>query len=207
MAKSTASAARVARLVEALGNDIVFGAYPQGARLKLVDLQARYGASAFEVRQALPELKARRLVEHVVNAGFRVARPDEGERAQMREVRVLLETAAARATVGRASPADVARLRGLALRFERAVARGDRAALIASNDAFHAGLYALAGNAVLAGLIGELRERDTSGTTGRWRSAEGLREASADHLAIVEALGAGDAGRLERLVAAHIRAF
>ncbi len=46
MAKSAASAERVKRLVDELGNDIVFGAYPMGARLKLAELQARYGATA-----------------------------------------------------------------------------------------------------------------------------------------------------------------
>lgn len=206
MAKSAASAERVKRLVDELGNDVVFGAYPMGARLKLAELQARYGATAFEVRRALAELASRRVVEHVVNAGFRVAQPDRRERVQMKSVRVVLETAAAPFVAARAGARDIARLRALAARFERAVARGDRRSQIAANDAFHAGLYAVAGNDVLADLIRELRDRDTT-STGRWHSAEGLSASSAEHFAIVAAIEARDPAALQQTIADHINAF
>jgi DNA-binding GntR family transcriptional regulator len=207
MTKSNESAARLDRLVRAIRNDIIFGVYDPGARLKLAELQERYGATLSEARRALAELKSGQLVEHVVNSGYRVATPDETRRAQMRFVRTVLERSAAPFIVARATAKDLAALRELAERFDRSTGLQGRQEQAAANHDFHERLYATTGNAVLCEAIKDLRSRSHFGTTGRWRTVEGLKASSSDHFRMIEAIEDRDPVRLERVIVDHIEGF
>ena len=188
-------------------DDIRFGTYSFGQWLKLIDLQKRYRATQFEIRRVLDSLKTERLVEHRVNHGFRVATPDPAERRQMQFVRTVLERNTASLIAARASAADIDALQGLAQAFDQSVELEGRQLQAAANSAFHQRLYELAGNPILSGLIRELRERSHYGTTGRWRSTEGLHESSVEHFLMVEAIRHRDPIELDRLIARHIEAF
>lgn len=207
MAKSRESPARIARLVEAITDDIMYGAYQTGDRLKLGELQSRHEATQFEVRQALAELANRQLVEHVQNAGYRVRVNDDTERADFDYVRVLLETTAARFVVAHADGAGIDRLRELARAFDRSIESEGRQAQVAANENFHLAFYGLCPNAVLAETISSLRDRYDISTSGRWRSLEGLRVSAAQHHRLVDAVEARDVMLLERLIAEHVQGF
>lgn len=207
MAKSKESAARLAQLIREIRNDIIFGAYEAGTWLKLSDLQKQHGASAFHIRRALDELKNLKLVDHVANAGFRVATPQEATRAQTRFVRTVLERSAAPFIAARATPEDIAELRHLARLFEDSIEQEGRRDQAHANYNFHAKLYAIAGNEVLEDMIKELRNRSQHTTTGRWRSSEGLHASNRDHFDIVDAIEARDPNELERIIVRHIESF
>jgi DNA-binding GntR family transcriptional regulator len=207
MSKSARSGERLAGLTRRMRDDIRFGAFSFGQWLKLIDLQKRYRATQFEIRRVLDALKAERLVEHRVNHGFRVATPDPTERRQMQFVRTILERSTAALIAARATPADIDALQDLAQSFDRSVELQGRQLQATANSAFHQRLYALAGNPILSGLIHELRERSHYGTTGRWRSAEGLHESSVEHFLMVEAIRRRDPIELDRLIVRHIEAF
>lgn len=207
MAKSEHSAQRAAALVHQMRDDIRFGDFEFGQWLKLTNLQKQYDASQHEVRRALAELKGEGVVEHKANAGFRVAMPDTSDRAEMVYVRSVLERSAAPLIAAKATDEDVERLEALAAEFDRSILSDGRRNQAACNAAFHHCLYSIAGNELLIELIHNLRERSHFGTTGRWRSTEGLAEASHDHMRIVEAIRKRDPTELERLIMHHIRSF
>ncbi|MGE0714846.1 MAG: GntR family transcriptional regulator [Alphaproteobacteria bacterium] len=207
MPKLATSGTRLAQVTERIRSDVLFGAFEPGAWLKLIDLQERYGATQFEVRQALAALRAQRLVEHRVNHGFRVAVPDAVERDQLYFVRTALERSAAPLVVANAGDDDVVALQALAADFDRSVASEGRQRQAAANSAFHDRFFAISGNPVLVETIETMRERSHFATTGRWRTEAGLRASGAEHHAMIEAIRLRDAAMLDRIVVAHIAAF
>lgn len=207
MAKSRDSADQLARLISDIRDDIIFGAYEPGTWLKLTDLQSHHGASAFHIRRALDELKNLKLVDHIANAGFRVATPDESTRIQTRFVRTVLERSAVPFITARATRGDVEELQHLARLFEESIEQEGRRAQALANHNFHARLYSIAGSEVLSDMINELRNRSQHSTTGRWRSIEGLRASNRDHFDIVSAIDSRDPYELERIIVRHIESF
>lgn len=207
MTKSANSPARIAHLVQQMRDDIRFGGFTFGQWLKLVDLQDRYGAKQFEMRKVLNELKTQHLVEHTPNAGFRVATPDPTQREQMRFVRTVLERSAAPLIAARATEEDIAELTKLATEFRSTISLEGRQHQAAANFAFHDRLARIAGNAVLARLIHDLREQSHYGTTGRWLKSEGLTASADDHFAMIEAIRKRDPIELDRQITHHIESF
>lgn len=207
MAKSHAAAARLEALVRRLRNDIKFGSFRHGEWLKLIDLQQRYGATQFDIRKCLAELKAQRLVEHRVNHGFRVSTPDPVERDQLYFVRTAIERSAAGLVVERATEDDVQTLAMLATAFDRSVEEEGRQHQAGANAAFHDRFFAITGNPVLVETVQSLRERSHFGTTGRWRTAAGLRASGTEHHEMVAAIRRRDTATLDRLIVHHIAAF
>lgn len=207
MAKSKEAAEQLVALVQQIRNDIVFGAYEPGTWLKLGELQERHGASAFHIRRALDELKNLKLVDHVANAGFRVATPDEAAREETRFVRKVLERSAAPLIAAKATEEDILTLRELAAAFEHSIRSEGRRDQARANHNFHEKLYSIAGNATLSEMIKELRSRSHQATTGRWRSSEGLEESNAEHYRIIAAIAEHDPYELERVIVGHIESF
>lgn len=207
MAKSKEAAEQLAVLVQQIRNDIVFGAYEPGTWLKLGELQEQHNASSFHIRRALDELKNLKLVDHVANAGFRVATPDEAAREETRFVRKVLERSAAPLIAAKAKKEDLEALRELAAAFEHSIRSDGRQAQARANHDFHERLYAIAGNTMLSDMIKQLRSRSHQATTGRWRSSEGLEASNADHYSIIDAIAAHDPYELERVIIGHIESF
>lgn len=207
MTKSKHSEARIQSLVQRMRDDIRFGAFAFGDWLKLINLQNRYDAKQFEIRKVLSELKREGLVDHTVNAGFRVSRPDPAQREQMRYVRTVLERSAAPLIILNATDKAIARLTELNEEFENSIQSQGRRRQAETNSAFHQELYALAGNAILINLIYDLRERSHYGTTGRWLDTEGLKASAADHRQIINAIIQREPTELERLIVNHIHSF
>ncbi|MDF1585547.1 GntR family transcriptional regulator [Marinimicrococcus flavescens] len=194
-------------LLTSLRHDIVFGAVAPGQWLRQSELERRYGTSRAAIRRALAELESQGLVEHRLNYGYRVAVVDAAERAQLCQVRVILETGALPMILERLSADDLVGLRGLASAFEQAVEHEGRPQQVACNFAFHRRFYELSGNGPLEALIRHQRERADQGSTGRWQTVSGLRGASEEHFAILDALEARDLERLTELVRVHIERF
>lgn len=190
-----------------LRQDIVYCRWSAGQWLKQSELEAQYGASRSEVRGALTEILRLGLVEHVHNQGYRVTPTDPVRRAEIRATRLALETATVEPLLERATAADAARLRDLAVRFAAVAGERPLHELIDINHAFHTQLYALCGNAFLSELIGSLRARGLATSNGRWATQRGLMETAQEHLAMVDAIEARDAAALRGLIQGHVTAF
>ncbi|MBN8943001.1 MAG: GntR family transcriptional regulator [Rhizobiales bacterium] len=196
-----------APLTRKLRRDILYGRWVAGQWLKQVDLERHYDAGRSQVRAGLAEMTRLGLIVHEMNRGYRVTSPDPVVVAEMRATRSVLEASTVEGILARIKAADAAALRGLAERFAAATEGDDFELLYALNQDFHMGMYALCGNQFLADLIAELRARSLAGGTGRWNSPSGLAATAAEHLAMMDAIDAGDAARLGALIRQHVTAF
>lgn len=189
---------------EQLRADLFAGRFRPGEWLKQADLESHYGANRFEVRIALSEMAARHLLDHIPNKGYRVANPSEGQRGELYQVRTILEMAAARMLVSRASDPDVDRFAELVHAFEHAIEAGGSARLRDINYRLHDTLYRLCGNDLLADQIQELRERGAHNKPGTWNTVAGIRASNTDHLEMLEMLRRRDGEGLAHAVYCHL---
>jgi len=209
MAKSPtadATAEGALRALEtAIAHDIHAGLLPPGTWLKQIALQERYGRSRGDVRRALDKLVAQRLVQQVHNSGYRVRPLDPKQLDELRQVRLILEGAAAEAMVGRADAAMLLRLRSLAEAFSLAVEHRSILDQHEANQAFHVALLELCPNAELVRLIRETRLRMPSAPMTQWHERGWVEESARHHHAMVDALEANDRETFCAVVRAHIR--
>src|SRR6267154_3993104 len=76
-------------VAERIASDIQSGALVPGMWLKQIDLEERYGGTRLEIRRALDRLAQRRLVEHILNRGYHVYRPDGRKTTEILEIRCI----------------------------------------------------------------------------------------------------------------------
>jgi DNA-binding GntR family transcriptional regulator len=192
-------------LETAIAQDIHTGQLPPGTWLKQIALQERYGRSRGDVRRALDKLVAQRLVQQVRNFGYRVHGLDTDRLDELRQVRLILETAAAESMIGRADAAALRRLRGLADAFSMAVEHRSILDQHEANQAFHAALLELCPNAELIRLIRDTRLRMPSAPMTQWPEPGWVEESARQHHAMVDALAAADRDGFVAVIRAHIR--
>lgn len=186
--------------------DLLASHFRPGEWLKQADIESAYQANRFDVRMALLELKARQLIEHVPNRGFRVANLSEKERQELAETRAILEMAAARMVAEHATEEDIEALAAIVDEFEARMADADLDTLRELNASFHDRLYAACGNSLLTNEIRALRQRGLPGSRGSWswRTLAGIRSSHQDHVAMVALLRVRDADALAQVVERHL---
>ena len=195
---------RRAMLANEIAQAIRLRMFRPGEWLRQIDLEERFQATRFDVRSALDELAVRKTIEHVPNRGYRVAEIDMKTYKEIQATRVILETAAAEGIAAHVDVAAIARLTELATQFSAAVLTGSRTEQSEINRAFHQLLYSFCGNAVLGEMIWGLRDRERGTQMTVWSSHESLLRSDREHFAMIDALKAGDAPRLARVIAEHI---
>lgn len=205
-ATGTAGPARpnAADAYENLLRAIESGAFPSGARLREVDLAARFGTSRTPVRDALKRLALQGLVVHEPHHGAAVATLDYAQISELYQMRELLEGTAARMAASHATEPEIALLEAMVAQDSRLLGDPDR--LAETNKAFHNQIRNTARNRYLVTMLESLRlplallGRTTLAVPGR--SAESI----AEHRAIVEKIAARDPEGAEAAARAHIRA-
>ncbi|WP_238858105.1 GntR family transcriptional regulator [Faunimonas pinastri] len=192
-------------VTDRIARDIRSGALPPGLWLKQIDLQTRYNATRPEVRRSLDLLAQKRVVMHIPNRGYRVHEPDGRQTEQVRDVRIILEVAAADSIVALADEAALLRLEGLARRFDDLLDAGALLEQYEVNLEFHRELLGLCDNRELVGLVAELRTRASPAPAGQWRSRARVAKSAREHHAMIEAIRRRDAAALKRVIELHIR--
>ena len=195
---------RRAMLANEIAQAIRLRAFRPGEWLRQIDLEERFQATRFDVRSALDELAVRKTIEHVPNRGYRVAEVDLKTYEEILATRIILERATAEGIVAQIDDAAIARLDAMAAQFSAAVTTGSRTEQSEINRAFHQFMYSFCGNAVLEEMIWGLRDRERGTQVTVWSSHEALLRSDREHHAMIEALKAGDAPRLARVIAEHI---
>lgn len=146
------------------------GRIAPGERIVERTIASDLGISSIAVRDAFARLTQEGWIERLPRRGVRVRRLDAAEIDDISTLRSLLEgEAAARTAVQIAlgseqSPVSASALTlivGIPDAMQRAARRGDRQALFALDDAFHAALWHLAGSPTLEDLLQNLRARIT----------------------------------------------
>lgn len=212
-------------LVDSLAADIqtrvLSGELPSGTRLRQEALAAEFGVSRTPVREALRKLQESGLVELAPNRGAIVRMLTPHEIRDAYEVRAELEGLAAGLAARRIRQDQLERLRVAQAGFRDALRQTaarrsdggptttaeDRLRWSRANDAFHQGIHAAGGNAVLDATLSGLRRsipRDLSRIV-LGESTSVLAENVAEHDAILEAIERRDEEAARRLMHEHVQ--
>ena len=198
--------------------DIFGGKYAPGVKLYQEDLAKRYGVSRTPIREALNRLAAQGLVIKQANRGAIVRRVMRTDLRESYVVRAELEGFAAELAVAAVDEIMLAklddaqqvtmyavqRLRSGVSSTEEAASINDR--LSRGNSDFHNAIHEAAGNRRLKEMIDDLQSSFPKDYV--WRaltSDQQLLELNVDqHLAIRDALAAGDGAAARKLMREHI---
>jgi DNA-binding GntR family transcriptional regulator len=192
---------------DALIDLIVGGELPPGQHMVETDLARQLGVSRQPIREALHRMEAEGWVDLRPSQGAFVHVPTDSEVDELLDVRALLEAETARLAAGRmgsdpqARPAQLARLREICRKGEAAAEAGEFGAAVTANNAFHAEIAVIGGNATLAELA------DIVGRRVQWyyRMVAPARGHGSwtEHAEMIEAIGAGDPDRAQALARSH----
>jgi DNA-binding GntR family transcriptional regulator len=193
------------RVFDAIRSAIVNKSVPPGVPLTEAGLATQLNVSKTPVREALLRLRQIGLIEPDGRRGGRVVRPSRDALEHTYEVREALEVFTARAAAERATAAQKQEIVDAAERSARAANEDDLDEYIRWDGMFHARITAVAGNPRLTELIESafalilaLRSRDA-------QEHDVSVECGRAHVAIAEAIDAGDAAGAEERMREHIR--
>jgi DNA-binding GntR family transcriptional regulator len=201
-------------LAASLLADVFQGRLRAGEHLVTQDLAGRFGVSPTPIREALITLAGIGIIDLLPNRGAIVRRVTPHEVREVCQVRRMLECEATRSACGRINLGELHTLAADLKRLTPVKARsGPR--FIAEARALDSRLHDLiadsCGNAFLAKEIGRLKILFRAFRDVAWERDEArndyhrLTEETGEHLAIVEALLAGDAKEAAHAMARHIR--
>ena len=192
-------------VAERLARDVQAGLLPPGTWLKQIDLETRYGHGRSDIRRALDELVARRLVQHVLNRGYRVFELAPEHIANLIDLRAVLEAAVAERIFDQANEAALLRLEALSTAFDEQVRTGTPLDQHAANLAFHMALLDLCPNPELAQAVRDVRSRMPSALVYQWSTRGWIDQSMRDHAAMLAALRARDRAGLRTVMVRHLR--
>jgi DNA-binding GntR family transcriptional regulator len=183
---------------------IVEGQLEPGSRIHESDLGRALGVSRTPLREALKVLASEGLIELVPGRGAIVKRLTRRDVREMLDVLIALETLAGRLACRNAADAEIAALRATHDEMIQLYAAGDRLEYYWRNQAIHAGIARLSGNALLASMHQGLQARPAAHPIHRQRGTAKMGRAVAEHEAMIAALEARDDARLATVIAGHL---
>lgn len=198
------AAADLARVVEALEEDIIFGRLRPRERLVEDAVMERFGAKRHVVRQALAELERMQIVVRQRHKGSAVRDFPLADIEAIYEIREVLQRHAAERIPLPAPRALVARLEAIHAEHSRAVALDDLRAVYRLNNTFHDALFGACDNAYLVEAIAHYAWLSHAIRSYRMADKALLAQARDEHGLMIEALRRGDRTALVRLCVAHI---
>jgi DNA-binding GntR family transcriptional regulator len=139
--------------LERLREAIIMGELTPGTPLRLEDLGRRLGMSISPIREALRQLEALGLAEHLPHHGAKVMRLDVEELRELFSIRLALEGMALRRAAELFTPADADAARSHLDAYDEARRHGDIRAAVHAHGSFHFALYEAARSAWLLRLI------------------------------------------------------
>jgi DNA-binding GntR family transcriptional regulator len=127
--------------LERLREAIIMGELLPGAPLRLEDLARSLGMSISPIREAVRQLEALGLAEHVPHHGAKVMRLDVEELRELFSIRLALESMALRRAAELFEPADGEAARAHLTAYDEARHRGDTRAAVRAHTDYHFALY------------------------------------------------------------------
>ena len=189
-----------------LEQSILAGELPAGGKLNEAAIADRLGVSRGPVREAFRALEESGLVRLEKNRGVFVRLIPVEEADEIYELRAVLDEFVGRKLARSITPEQVRELRARVARMEKAAAKGDVDAYLATNVEFHDRLVELAGNAKL--LVTYRRLVNELHLFRRASLALGgvLPVSTAEHRAIVDRIAAGQPVAAGRALHDHVMA-
>jgi DNA-binding GntR family transcriptional regulator len=177
-----------------------------GVRLVEEDLAGIFGVSRERIRRILLVLSQHEVVRLEPNRGAYVARPTYAECRDSFEARLLIERHVVRA-LAILGPARrrmiISHLRRHSAEEERAIALGDRAAEIRLSGEFHLKMAAFAGNRRLLRTLQDIVSQMALALAAHTR-AHDLDCSIGEHVALLDAIEAGEPDQADRLLSHHL---
>jgi len=183
--------------------------YPIGRQLVEQDICEELGIGRTPVREALQRLAAERLITIIPRRGMFVSQINLWELQRLIETRVMIDVFCARTAAVIRSQAQVDALRALFDDAEQKVIERRIPELLEIDRRFHLGIVAIVDNP----LISEIAEKIYDQLMRTWflsfsrRTTEEIRETVREHMAIVNALEAGQSEAAEREVLRHLESY
>ncbi|KPI01228.1 GntR family transcriptional regulator [Streptomyces mirabilis] len=192
------------RVADALRAALIAGELRAGEVYSAPTLAARFGVSATPVREAMLDLAKEGLVDTVPNKGFRVTAVSEKQLDEYTHIRALIEIPTTVQLATTADPVSLEALRPAAREIVTAAAAGDLIAYVEADIRFHLGLLALAGNAHLVEVVGDLRKRSRLYGLHALVEAGRLQDSAEEHLELLDALVDRDPEAVRRVMTRHL---
>ena len=139
--------------LERLREAIIMGELTPGTPLRLEDLARALGMSISPIREAVRQLEALGLAQHVPHHGARVMGLDVEELRELFSIRLALEAMAVRRAAALFRPADGDAASAALAQYGEARRRGDIRGAVRAHGAFHFTLYEAARSGWLVRLI------------------------------------------------------
>lgn len=183
---------------------ILRGDMAPAQRLVENELAEQFGVTRASIRAALIDLEAQGLVERIRNRGSRVRVVTVEEAVAITECRLVLEGLCAAKAAAAVDDGQVARLQDLGTAMRKAVAAGEPLTYSDLNHELHARIREFSGQRTAVELLERLNAQLV-----RHRFQLALRpgrpqQSLNEHLAMIEAIGAGDPQAAEEAVRAHL---
>lgn len=178
--------------------------YPPGTRLSEARLAAELGVGRSPIRTALQRLELEGWVNVLPQSGTMVAELSAEDVAELSELRMLLESHAARTAASRLGDEALEHLRAA---YDSLVAKqpAELAQLEAFDDLFHETLYNHANNERIQAILLNLRDQVRWVRRANAIHSNRLADSLAEMGAVLAALEARDGTAAADLMAAHIR--
>ena len=188
MTRLTAAATVLAELRRAIST----GELAPGQQLVQESLAERLGVSRVPLREALQVLEGEGQVVHEPHRGYFVTELSLADLVEVYHLRAVLEAEAARTAVPLLTDADVESLQRLVDAVNTASGRGDIAAMIGANRAFHLALVDAARMPRLSRLVSSLWDATDVYRSVYYGSAPNRERVDHEHAAIMAAIRSRD---------------
>jgi DNA-binding GntR family transcriptional regulator len=139
--------------LERLRESIIMGELTPGTPLRLEDLARQLGMSISPIREAVRQLEARGLAEHVPHHGAKVMRLDIEEMRELFSIRLALESMAVRRAAELFEAGDGQKARAHLDAYDDARHRHDIRAAVRAHGSFHFAIYGASRSSWLLRLI------------------------------------------------------
>lgn len=190
----------------ALGDSIAKGIIPAGYRLTEISLAEHFGCSTTPVREAIRKLEAEGLVKIYPRRGAEVTSVGVDDLKKLYEVRMVLECHAVRRAAERVAAGDTGGVRAARQLVERQrrFLDGSEPASAPIDSQVHAAIAELAGNDVMAGMIGTATRQIEAVQARSGALVADWEPAVVAHERVLDEIEAGNADAAERLMREHL---
>ncbi len=193
------------RICDHLRSDILNYHFEMGARLKIVELAARYNVSQMPIREALQQLQGEGLIRLIPNRGAVVRTVDEKFISNIYDIREILEVFFTQRAATLADKSDIAELNVIQQAYERYTNVDDVAMRIKLNLRFHGLIYRLAGNEDALEIIDKHAIIARALVQRYNHTPTRIENICAQHRAIIAAIAARDVEKAGEVAAQHMR--
>ncbi len=187
----------------AIRSGIERGEYLPGDRIVISRIDKANGCSEIPVREALRRLESEKVVELIPNKGAVVSSVNKSYLEQLFQVKIVLESYAARLSVDALNENQIKQLRKIAQQMSDAFESGNLKKSSALNYKFHMTIYRSTGNDVLSGYIDEMWNKWPIGRYTNYVPDEWYRISLQQHFDLLDAIEAKDRDKVEAIIHAH----